>query len=135
MPSLREQLRGRAQDCCEYCRLPQAHTVLPHEMDHIRAEKHRGETSLDNLCWACAQCNGSKRPNVAGYDPVTDKLTSLFNPRTQDWTEHFEWQGAALIGKTPIGRATIEVLNINAPERVEQRRLLIQAGLFPPGVT
>lgn len=114
MPSFREQLRARAEDRCEYCRLAQAHTVLPHEMDHIRAEKHRGKTSLDNLCWACAQCNASKGPNVAGYDPATDNLTPLFNPRTHNWAEHFEWQGARLIGKTPAGRATIEVLNVNA---------------------
>jgi hypothetical protein len=30
------------------------------------------------------------------------------------------------------GRTTLYVLNINDPDRVELRRLLIAAGLFPP---
>jgi len=114
----------------EYCRLSQRDSLLPHAIDHIRAEKHRGETSLENLCWACAQCNAAKGPNIAGYDPKTDDVTVLFNPRTQDWSEHFEWKGGSLVGKTPVGRATIEVLSINAPERVEHRRLLIETGRF-----
>ena len=116
MPSLRDQVRQRAKSRCEYCQLPQTCTVLPHEIDHILAQKHRGQTSLENLCLACAQCNASKGSNIASYDPVTRELTSLFNPRTHIWTEHFHW---------------ISVLNINSPERVEHRRLLIAAGLFP----
>lgn len=34
-----------------------------------------------------------------------------------------------LVGKSPMARATIAVLAINAPERVEHRRLLAQAGV------
>jgi hypothetical protein len=131
MPSLRDQVRQRAKSRCEYCQLPQTCTVLPHEIDHILAQKHRGQTSLENLCLACAQCNASKGSNIAGYDPVTGKLTSLFNPRTHIWTEHFHWNGPTLVGTTPIARATISVLDINSPERVQHRRLLIAAGLFP----
>lgn len=134
MPSLRDQVRRRAANRCEYCQLAEAHTLLPHEWDHIRAQKHRGETSMENLCLACAYCNGAKGPNVAGYDPKSGRLTSLFNPRKQDWTEHFQWDGPVLLGKTGCGRTTIEVLKINAPERVEHRRLLIAAGLFSPQV-
>ena len=37
-----------------------------------------------------------------------------------------------LVGKTAIGRTTIYVLDINHPDRVEVRRLLAEAGLFPP---
>jgi hypothetical protein len=36
-----------------------------------------------------------------------------------------------LTGRTAIGRTTIDVLVMNAPERVELRRLLMRAGLFP----
>ena len=69
-------------------------------------QKHRGQTSLENLCLACAQCNAFKGSNIAGYDPVTGELTSLFNPRTHIWTEHFHWNGPTLVGTTPIARAT-----------------------------
>jgi hypothetical protein len=40
--SLRAQVGERAGDRCEYCHLPQATTILPHEADHIRSQKHNG---------------------------------------------------------------------------------------------
>jgi hypothetical protein len=124
----RGQVRERASDRCEYCLLPQHGSVLPHEIDHIRARKHRGPTSLENTCLACAQCNAAKGPNVAGYDPLTGALVALFNPRVDIWSKHFAYDGAVLRGRTPEGRATVEVLGINQPDRVEHRRLLRAAG-------
>jgi len=87
---------------------------------------------MENTCLACAHCNGAKSSNAAGYDPETDELVPLFNPRRDAWDEHFAWDGAWLLGKTPVGRATIEVLNINDAICVDQREFLIEAGLFPP---
>ena len=127
----RRIVRERANDRCEYCRLPQSVSVLPHEIDHIRARKHHGPTTLQNCCWACAYCNGAKGSNPAGYDPETGQLVGLFHPRTDTWAEHFAWYSAVLIGLTPVGRATIDVLRINDPERVENRRLLREAGEWP----
>ncbi len=129
--ALRNQVRQRADDCCEYCQVPQACTSLPHEADHIRSQKHHGPTTLDNLCWACARCNYSKGSDIAEYDPATSELVRLFNPRLDAWGEHFAWQGPTLFGKSKIGRATIELLRINLPERVEHRRMLMEAGLLP----
>jgi hypothetical protein len=56
----------------------------------------------------------------------------LYDPRRDVWADHFEWNGERLVGRTPVGRVTIDVLNINEPERVEHRRLLIAEGVFPP---
>jgi|SRR5437867_13447964 len=75
--ALRDQVRARAGDRCEYCHLNQKDTVLPHGLDHIRAQKHEGATTLENLCWACAYCNAAKGPNIAGYDPITGQLKSF----------------------------------------------------------
>jgi hypothetical protein len=122
------RIRERAGDRCEYCRLPQSYTILPHEVDHIRARKHRGRTTLENTCWSCAQCNGAKGSNATGYDTATDELVPLFNPRSDRWDDHFAWDGPLLVGKTPIGRATIDVLRINQVERVEHRRVLLATG-------
>src|SRR6516165_1268116 len=116
--SRRDQIRDRAGDVCEYCLLPQFCTTLPHEIDHIRAKKHHGPTTLQNTCLACAYCNAAKGTNVAGFDPESGELVPLFNPRTQRWNEHFTWRGSTLIGLTAIGRATIDVLNINSAERL-----------------
>jgi hypothetical protein len=105
--------------------------VRPFQIDHVRARKHRGASGSDNSALSCLPCNAYKGPNVAGYDPELDRLQRLFNPRLDDWNDHFVWDGALLAGKTSIGRATIDVLRINAPDRVAHRESLIRAGLFP----
>jgi len=61
-------------------------------------------------------------------DIKTGELAPLFHPRRHKWTRHFRWDGPKLIGKTPIGRVTIEILNINEPLRVELRRELVAEG-------
>jgi len=128
---MREQVRQRAADCCEYCQMPQAQTQLPHEADHIRSLKHGGATSLENLCWACALCNGFKGSDIATYVPGTTELTRLFNPRLDHWHSHFSWQNAVLFPGTVIAAATIGLLRINSDRRLSHRQLLIRCGLFP----
>ena len=128
--SLRQLVRDRARRRCEYCQMPEDRDVQPFQVDHIRATKHSGLTSLQNLAWSCLPCNVFKGPNVAGYDPESDSLQPLFNPRRDDWSDHFEWTGAELVGLTPIGRTTIQVLRINETDRVELREVLIALGEF-----
>ncbi|MBC6473749.1 MAG: hypothetical protein GDA48_13800 [Hormoscilla sp. GM102CHS1] len=67
-------------------------------------------------------------------DPQTGEEIALFNPRKQNWTEHFNWSEdlIQLIGQTPCGRATIEALALNRPGVVNLRQLLLLAGLHPP---
>ena len=120
----------RAGNACEYCRLPQEHSKLTFEVDHIIALKHGGKTVSGNLALSCFYCNSYKGANLAGCDPKTGKLTPLFNPRRHKWTTHFRWDGPVLIGRTAIGRTTIAVLNINEADAVATRELLMDADLF-----
>jgi hypothetical protein len=128
--ALRQLVWDRAQDKCEYCRLPQPVDIMPFQLDHITSIKHHGPTTADNLALCCYNDNVHKGPNIAGIDPVTRQVTRLFHPRQDVWEEHFAWNGPTLMGRTAIGRTTIDVLNINLADRIEQRRLLIQAGLL-----
>ena len=128
--SLRSLVWDRSGGRCEYCRLSQQVDVLPFQVDHIVASKHRGATAEDNLCVCCYACNAYKGPNIAGIDPDGGELTRLFNPRLDRWDEHFAWNGPVLIGRSAIGRTTIDVLRINLPERIEHRHTLIDAGQF-----
>ncbi len=112
--------------------MPQALSILPFEIDHIIALKHHGKTIASNLALTCAYDNDFKGPNIAGLDPLTGRLVRLFHPRRHKWEHHFRWDGPVLIGRTAIGRTTIDVLNINLPPRVAQRQALIDAELFPP---
>jgi hypothetical protein len=122
----------RAHSRCEYCRMPQEYDGFTHEIDHVIAKKHGGQTVARNLVLACFPCNNHKGPNIAGLDPLTKKLTQLFNPRRHSWGRHFRWDGPYLVGKTPIGRVTVSVLEINVAERVLLRASLIEEGCFPP---
>src|SRR6476660_2716591 len=121
----RKAVIERAKGRCEYCLLPSSESVMPHEIDHIRARKHRGRTTLENTCLACAKCNGAKGSDATAYDPRTDRIVLLFNPRTDPWDAHFRWEGPLLRGRTAVGRATVGLLRINEPPRVEHRRLLM----------
>ncbi len=122
----------RAQHTCEYCQMPQEYDELPFEIDHILARKHGGPTTAQNLALACFPCNNHKGPNIAGRDPRTGRIVRLFHPRHDKWPQHFQWDGPFLVGRTPIGRETIAVLEINLPHRVALRQALIEENLFPP---
>jgi hypothetical protein len=127
-----QRVRRRAALCCEYCRLPAAYSPLPFEIDHVIARKHRGPTVAANLALACFACNNHKGPNIAGIDPASGEVVRLFHPRRHKWARHFRWDGSILVGRTPIGRTTIDVLEINLAYRVAFRRSLMKEGVFPP---
>jgi hypothetical protein len=126
----RDRVRTRAGFRCEYCRKPDAVSDYPPHVDHIIALKHGGASDLDNLAWACFQCNTAKSSDIASYDRETLTIMPLFNPRLQRWDEHFEMNGAIMVGKTPTGRATIQALLLNEPEPVAVRAALQGAGLW-----
>lgn len=132
--SLQQQVWERARATCEYCRVPQAFDPLPFHVDHITARKHHGSIELDNLALACFACNNQKQSDIAGVDPEGQghTIVRLFHPSIDNWNEHFEWSGATVAGRTPIGRVTIYVLGMNLPHRVGFRQFLIDEGVFPP---
>jgi hypothetical protein len=131
--SLARHVRQRANGACEYCRMPEAYyPTMPFPIDHITARQHGGSTTARNLALACLHCNSHKGPNLAGLNPVTRKLTKLFNPRRHEWDKHFRWEGPYLRGRSPIGRVTVAVLAMNDDELVRVRQALIAEGLFPP---
>jgi HNH endonuclease len=129
--SLERRVRKRAGGRCEYCKIPSYISEFSFPIDHIIAQQHGGKTISANLALSCPHDNFHKGPNIAGLDPSSGKLTRLFNPRRQKWSVHFEWDGPILVGKTPVGRTTLVVLDMNHPDRVEVRRLLTIAALFP----
>jgi HNH endonuclease len=132
---MRTRLQQRAQHACEYCRLPQRASLLPHQIDHIIAQQHMGSNEENNLCLCCLRCNLKKGPNIASTDPEAGhayRIVALFHPRKQRWHAHFQLQEDGRIeGVTPVGRATVRLLDFNAEERVQLRRLLMRQGWRP----
>jgi HNH endonuclease len=121
----------RARHRCEYCQLHQQSSRLVFEIDHIIAKKHGGLTTTANLALTCFYCNRFKGSNIAGRDHRSRKVVPLFHPRRHKWSRHFRWNGPVLVGRTPAGRATIVVLNINHPEAIATRAGLMEAPHFP----
>ncbi len=128
---LRREIHQRALGRCEYCLLSQEDAFFPHEPDHVIAEKHRGATTIENLALACFDCNRFKGSDIASIDPDTGNLVALFNPRTQKWNEHFSLTGGLIIALTPIASATVDLLKLNLPARVEAREALARRGRYP----
>lgn len=120
--AIRQLVRQRAAHRCEYCRIPQhALTWSRFHIEHIRARQHGGTDDLDNLALACRHCNLHKGPNLTSIDPATNRLVPLFNPRTDNWSEHFMLDELSIAGLTDVGRATAILLNMNDPERMQVR--------------
>jgi hypothetical protein len=127
-------VRQRARGACEYCQMPDHCHPGTFEIEHIVPKQHGGESSAANLAYACLRCNRAKGPNLAGLDRTRKpaRMIGLFHPRRHRWAAHFRWKGPLLVARTPRGRVTIQVLNINDPVRVQLREWLILEGEFPP---
>ncbi|MEQ8209544.1 MAG: HNH endonuclease signature motif containing protein [Lacipirellulaceae bacterium] len=119
------RVRERANGQCEYCRLPDLFTTIPFHVEHVIAQVHQPKDSESNLAWACPHCNWNKGPNLSTLDPETKEKVDLFNPRVDHWSEHFAVKDYEIIGLTPTGRGTVELLKMNRPERIEVRRQVL----------
>ncbi len=111
-----------------------AYSTQPFVFEHIIPISRGGETDLANLALACGGCNGHKHAKVESLDPVDQEMVLLYNPRQQQWQDHFAWSEDYLriVGLTPTGRATVEALKMNRPGVINIRRLLRMAGEHPP---
>src|SRR6266705_3269223 len=97
-------------------------------LDHIIARQHEGTNEAENLAWSCQECNLLKGTNLSGIDPATRLVVPIFHPRQNLWEEHFAHVGHRIVGLTPTGRATVLLLEMNSPDRVELRATLRAAG-------
>jgi hypothetical protein len=133
--ALRRQVRIRARGLCEYCRCPALFTNASFHCEHITPREAGGETTLDNLAWACPWCNAHKYTKTRASDPQTGRVVPLFNPRRQRWERHFAWgeDFIVVLGRTAIGRAAVVALHLNRPELLNLRGRLRTAGEHPPG--
>ena len=122
--ALRRFVEERANYCCEYCQIKHNLSFFPHEIDHIRAEKHGGKTDNRNLAYTCWRCNRHKGTDLGSFDPQTGEFSFLFNPRTQQWSEHFTREGLLIKGLTPQGRTTFNLLQLNSDDRLAERQRL-----------
>lgn len=107
---------------------------MPLQVEHIVPLAAGGETVESNLWLACGLCNRNKGTQTHAIDPVNNELIALFNPRTQNWLEHFVWSedGVHISGRTPCGRATVVALKLNNDYLILARKHWVSVGWHPP---
>ncbi len=128
--SLRELVYDRAKGCCEYCLIPEVAAFSSHQIDHIIAQKHGGLTKPENLALSCSLCNKFKGSDLTSIDPQTGKITPLYHPRADCWSEHFKLTAESCQPLTAKGRATVQLLKLNRSDRVSERKILLEAGIL-----
>ncbi len=130
-----KRVRQSAKNRCGYCLSPQQLVMARLEIEHIIPLSKGGTDDESNLWLACPICNRYKSDKITGIDPVTGENFSLFNPRTQNWFEHFRWSedGLSIIGQTPTGRVTVLALHLSDdPDVLVVRQHWVVAGWHPP---
>ena len=129
---LKAKIRRQAKNRCGYCLLPQSLNPNLLEIEHLLPTAKGGTETEENLWLACRLCNGYKGVQTEAIDDEINKTISLFNPRTQNWNEHFEWNDEKIVGKTACGRATVQALKLNNEIILPVRKKWILVGWFPP---
>ena len=129
--STRALVRERADNRCEYCLIHQEDVGFPHQVDHIVSRKHGGLSTLENLAYACVLCNRHKGSDVASIDPDTGQAVLLFHPRRDRWADHFRLDGERILPISVVASVTVQLLRLNAAERLAERRLLQSLGDDP----
>ncbi|MGB7443175.1 MAG: HNH endonuclease [Coleofasciculaceae cyanobacterium] len=136
----RQFVRKRANYRCEYCHSREKICTTRFTLDHVIPKSLGGSDEVDNLALACRRCNERRYNFLAGFDPETQAIVPLFNPRQQNWSAHFMWSADSriIIGTTAVGRATCKRLDLNDERYQEEdsirgaRGLWVRVGLHPP---
>ena len=127
--SIPENLRlfvgKRANNCCEYCQIPQVSRFIRFHIEHIVGIKHGGKTIEFNLALACPTCNYFKGSDVATF-LSGGQWVRFFNPRMDNWAEHFEVFEGKIYSKTSIGEATTRIFQFNTPDRIIYRKEVLE---------
>jgi hypothetical protein len=129
------RVRAAAKHRCGYCLSPQHLVMARLEIEHITPESKGGSRDESNLWLSCPLCNRYKADRISALDSVSGQIVPLFNPRTQNWFEHFAWtpDGLRIVGQTPIGRATVAALRLDGDaDALEVRSYWVIAGWHPP---
>lgn len=138
--SLRQQVRERGHFCCEYCHSPEKLSANRFTIDHVMPRSLGGSDEFINLALACRRCNERRSNFLEALDPETQTIVPIFNPREHLWNDHFIWtqQGTVIRGISPIGRATVERLDMNDSRYPDNdsiratRKFWRQIGVHPP---
>ena len=110
--AIRQQVTQDARHRCGYCLTPVKFTAKQLHIEHIIPIAAGDNSTIENLWLACDLYNSYKGIKTYAIDPITNTILPLFNPRKQEWSQHFAWSkdGLRVLGTTTTGRATVRAL-------------------------
>lgn len=128
---LRDLVASRANHVCEYCLIHEEDTFFLCHVDHIISIKHGGQSSENNLAYACAVCNRKKGSDVGSILLPSRKFVRFYNPRIDLWIDHFKLEDHLIVSLTDIGEVTVKIFEFNNEDRLIERQALISVGRYP----
>ena len=131
---IRQLVTDRAYGCCEYCMSQEKFSSQSFSLEHIYPKIFGGDDDLSNLALACQGCNNFKFTKIKILDKETNSEIFLFNPRQDKWQEHFGWNEnfTVIIALTTVGKVTINELQLNRDNLMNQRIVYRAYGIHPP---
>jgi len=133
MNPLYVRVAQRARHRCEYCHAPEVIFNFHFELEHVLPTSQQGTDDDSNLALSCRSYNLKKSDHQTGIDETTQTEVRLFNPRADRWEEHFRVDSdtGEILGITPVGRATVFRLDLNAPAQLQARQQWMRLKLYP----
>jgi hypothetical protein len=130
-PELRRLVTQRADNLCEYCLISESDTILGCAIYHIISIKHGGSSDIDNLAYCCVYCNRFKGSDIGSIILDKKEFVRFYNPRWDNWAEHFKLTNSTIEPLTNIGKVTARILGFNDQSRLLERQLLIHNKKYP----
>ncbi len=152
---VRDVVRLRALDACEYCLMPTSGKFhVEHIVAHANWPAYQAGTlskplrqrdrlrltsanHIANYAWSCSFCNEGKGDETMGR--YGGRFVRFFDPRYDNWPDHFAFlpssEYGVIVGVTPVGEATVEGLGFNdggVESPLATRYVAIIKGVYPP---
>lgn len=114
---IEEALLTMSHNKCCYCECNVTEESKYLEVEHFHhKDKYKNQVLLwSNLLPSCKRCNGTKNDHDVVIDPI-------INPVIDNPQDHLSFRAYRLYSKSDLGRKTIDIINLNHPERLVKKR-------------
>lgn len=131
---LQDRVRVRANYLCEYCHVDERWQYVRFTIDHVIPIRYGGVDDFDNLALACFHYNRRKSDRTVAIDSDSGQSIRLFNPRSDDWADHFIWSfdGTLIQALTDSGEVTAKLMEFNRDRILLIRAADVEARRHPP---
>lgn len=117
---IRRELLSQSHGKCCYCECKVDEESKYLEVDHFLPKDKYEENVVvwKNLLSSCKRCNGKKSNHDTGRNPIIHPVND--NPK-----DHIRFRAYRFYEKTPLGKRTIEVVDLNDRSRLVEKRFEI----------